>query len=243
MIHFETQTLDLAAEDRVETILVGLRYTGPESTASPRRARDSGGWPGRSIFQGGDPGRIQLGVVPDTIDQETVEGGSLAGLESLADFDVVYDPAELASAILEENYLPPSAFGGERQAPNYDVREAVFETLGLDEALGTAPEAEDKLREALAEVAGMDLSEDEAAPDAERERTYAEEYSRGHLYRACNALGMEVNWNEASKRSLAENLATRSPPVAEEALEATEDGEADLTDEYGDDDSDEDADE
>jgi len=143
MIHYETQTLDLADEDRVQTAVVGLRYTGVNSTASPQRPRDYGGWPGRSSFQGGsiaetddegairerEPGNLQIGIVPDTIDGETVDGGSLSGLENLSDFEVIYDPEAIATAILEDNYLPPDAFGGERTSPNYDVRERLFDHL------------------------------------------------------------------------------------------------------------------
>jgi len=125
---------------------------GDTSTAPPSRPRRQGGWPGRASFQAGpvtevsddgtvterDPGPIQIGIVPDRIDTDYVEGGTLPGLENLSDFEVVYDPARLAEAILNGNYLPSNVFGGERTAPDYDVRERVFAALDLPDSLGTA---------------------------------------------------------------------------------------------------------
>jgi len=237
MLHAEQQTLDLEGEDRTETIVVGLRYTGTDAVESPQRPRQSGGWPGRAAFQGGtvsktdddgrvrerDPGPIQIGIVPDTIDNESVEGGTLPGLENLPDFEVIYDPAELAAAILEANYLPPSAFGGNETPPDYAIRERVFEALDIDDALGTAPAAEQQIREALAETAGVDLEEEEPA-DVSRETEYKEQYSRSDLYAACQALELDVEWRSAGKTEMAEMLAQESPGDVREAFDA-DDGE------------------
>jgi hypothetical protein len=231
MIHAEQQTLDLEQDDRVETIVVGLRYTGNRSTVAPRRPRDAGGWPGRGTFQAGpvtevnDEGRIveredgpiQIGVIPDWIDGDTVEGGTLPGLEQLSDFEVIYDPAELCAAILEENYLPPSVFGGPQTAPDYAVREAVFDALDLPDKLGTAPGGEKAIREALAERAGMDV-ELEEPPDVSRETEYTNEYTRSDLYNACDALGVDVEWSDARKTEMAKDLATYPPGDVRDAL-------------------------
>lgn len=229
MIHAETQTLDLADEDRVETIVAGLRYTGPNSTAPPRRPRDSGGWPGRASFQGGedgDPGPLQIGVIPDTIDEEYVDGGTLPGLENLPDFEVVYDKSELAKAILRENYLPPTVFGGPRTAPDYAVREHVFDALGLDSALGTADGNEEGIREALADVAGEDPKDDPTTADNARAMEYADNHSRSDLYDACQRLGVDVEWANAKKTEMAEDLATFDPGEVRAAF----DGEIDTSD-------------
>jgi len=240
MIHAEQQTLDLEQDDRVETIVVGLRYTGRSSTQPPQRPRDAGGWPGRASFQGGDvkevnddgrvtkrtPGPIQIGVIPDWIDGDTVEGGTLPGLENLTDFEVVYDPAKLAAAILNENYLPPIVFGGPESSPDYVVREAVFDALDLSDALGTAPGGEKALREALADVADIDIA-DEEPPDVSREQEYASEYTRSDLYNACQALGVDVAWADARKTDMAETLATHSPGDVRAALNGEYDGDGD----------------
>jgi hypothetical protein len=231
MIHAERQTLDLEEEDRVETIVAGLRYTGPEPTASPQRPRDQGGWPGRSAFQGGsptevndegrvverEPGPIQIGVIPDTVDEETVEGGTLPGLENLPDFEVIYDRSTLAEAILGANYLPPTVFGGPETAPDYTVRSYVFEALDIPDRLGTAPGAEDALREALAETAEMDLEEEEP-PDQSRAEEYKADHTRSDLYNAATALGHNVDWSDARKSDLAEWLAQQPAGDVRDAL-------------------------
>lgn len=230
MIHAEDLTLDLEDDDRVETIVAGLRYTGQHSTQPPQRPRDDGGWAGRANFQGGsvtdidddgivrdrDPGRLQIGVIPDTVDSEYVDGGSLPGLENLPDFEVIYDYSELAAAILDENYLPPSVFGGEQTPPDYRVREAVFDALGLDDALGTAPAAEQELREALADVAGEDLTDETV--DTSRASEYAENNSRSELYSACQALDIDVEWSDARKTEMAEDLAGHDPGDVRDAF-------------------------
>lgn len=231
MIHAEDQTIDLEQEDRVETIVAGLRYTGTDSSVSADRPRNQGGWPGRAAFQGGAvteraddgtireraPGPIQIGVIPDTIDEDYVDGGTLPGLENLPDFDVVYDPAKLAEAILTTNYLPPTVFGGPETAPDYAARERVFEALDIPDGLGTAPAAEDQLREALAETADIDLEEEEP-PDASRKEEYKREYSRSTLYNAAEALGHEVDWRSAKKSELADLLAQEPPADVRDAL-------------------------
>lgn len=232
MIHVEDQTIDLEQDDRVETVVAGLRYTGRKSTVAPQRPRDQGGWPGRSTFQGGDiaetndegtvierePGPIQIGVIPDWIDGDTVEGGTLPGLEALADFEVVYDPAVLAQRLLEANYLPPLVFGGPQTPPDYAARERVFEALDIPDSIGTAPGTEGRIREALAKTAGVDLDEEEP-PDASREQEYIDEYSRSDLYHAAQALGHDVEWSDARKTDLAERLAQEPPGDVRDALD------------------------
>jgi len=235
MIHAERQTLDLEQEERVETIVVGVRYTGPKSVAPVQSLRDSGGWPGRSSFQGGavkerdddgnvterEPGPMQVGVVPDTIDEATVEGGTLPGLENLPDFAVIYDPAEIAAELLESNYLPPVVFGGPTTQPDYAVREPVLDALDVPDRLGTAPQNEKALREALAETAGID-TEVEEPTDPKREREYKSDYSRSDLYSACQALDLDVEWKDARKSDMAALLADESAADVREVLEAND---------------------
>jgi hypothetical protein len=230
MIHAEDLTIELEGEEKVDTVVAGLRYTGDASTQPPRRPRDSGGWPGRASFQGAqgddDAGPIQIGVIPDRIDGDYVEGGTLPGLENLPDFEVVYDPAELAEAILKENYLPPSVFGGPQTAPDYEVRERVFDALGLEQSIGTAEttDAEQRIREALAEVAGKELTDDDAPLDKSRANEYADEHTRSELYNACDALGLDVAWKDAKKVEMSEMLADESPGDVRAALAGEYDG-------------------
>lgn len=223
MIHAEDQTIELEGEEKVDTVVAGLRYTGSSSTQPPKRPRDAGGWPGRATFQGSDSdegGPLQIGVIPDRIDGDYVEGGTLPGLENLPDFEVVYDRAELADALLGENYLPPSVFGGPETAPDYEIRERVFDALELDQSIGTAEttDAEQRIREALAEVAGKDLTDDDAPLDKSRANEYADEHTRSELYNACDALGLDVEWSNAKKVGMSEMLAEESPADVRAAL-------------------------
>lgn len=242
MIHSENLTLELAEDELVETIVVGLRYTGNKSSESPQRPRDQGGWPGKAMFQAGDvtevndegrvverePGPIQVGVVPDTIDDEYVEGGTLAGLENLSDFEVIYDPSVIAREFLEGNYLPPRVFGGPDSTPAFEVREPILEFLGIEDMGWTVPNAEEEVREELAKVAGEEV-DDSAPPDRSRRDEYLNDLSKSDLYQAAGELGFEVGWTESSKTELAELLADVPPADVDDALEGEYDG-----DPYGD---------
>lgn len=228
MVHYEDQTFDLEAEDRVETILIGLRYTGPKSSVSASTPRENGGWPGKQTFQGGpvtdtnedgkpvarEPGPIQLGINPDWVDSETVDGGSLAGLEALPDFEVIYDPERLATAMLEQNFLPPVVFGtpsdagggGQRISPVHQVRERVFEQLGLND-IGSGPGSHDEYRSQLADLAGIDDSSDEVPADKQRQQTYLDDHSRSDLKEAAERLAPSAADDLSGKHDLAEFLA------------------------------------
>jgi hypothetical protein len=208
MVHHEDYTHELEQDGRVETALIGLRYVGTKSSVSPRQPRQRGGWPGNRTFQGGpiaetdddgrvterEPGPVQIGLNPDWID-DTVDGGTLAGLEALSDFEVIYDEEAIAQAMLDQNYLPPTVFGsppeqtgGQRITPDFDVREAVFEHLGLDEK-GSGPGSQDVYREQLAEIADIDLTGDEESPvDGPRVQGYIDDYTRAELKDAVDEL-------------------------------------------------------
>lgn len=207
MLHSEDYTNRLAQEGRVETALIGLRYTGPKSAVPANQPRQQGGWPGQQAFQGGppvdraedgrvlerEPGPMQIGINPDWLD-DSVEGGSLTGLEALPDFEVIYEPEELAARLLEANFLPPAAFGspadtsGGRVAPDFEIREAVFDHLGLEDR-GSGPGSHERYREQLAELAGIDLDADaEAAVDDQRAQQLVSEHSRRTLKDAADVL-------------------------------------------------------
>lgn len=239
MLHSEDYTNSLEQEGRVETALIGLRYTGPKSAVPANQPRQQGGWPGRQAFQGGaavetdedgrvlerDPGPMQIGINPDWLD-DTVEGGSLTGLEALQDFEVIYDPSDIAARLLEANFLPPAAFGspadtsGDRVAPDYEIREAVFDHLGLEDQ-GAGPGSHEQYREQLAEIAGIDLDADaEAAVDDQRAQELVTQYSRSALKDAVDALraGPDDIALNAKKLEFAEWLAQQDRQDVEAAL-------------------------
>lgn len=237
VFHYDDLTLDLEEEDRATTTVVGVRYAGSRSSISPDDLRRQGGWPGTSPFQAGDrdpetgrrePGPVQIGIVPDTIDSETVSGGTLSGLEAFGEFDVLHDPADIAQALLERNYLPPSAFGAEG-GTTYDprVRRRLFDKLDLDD-VGILPAARENYRQQLADIAG--LAEDEVETetvDKSRAQEYQDDYTRAELKEAAAKLREDSDdiTLSAPKTEYAEWLAERPPAEVREALR--DDGETD----------------
>jgi len=233
-IHTEDLTEQLEEEGKVKTAIVGVRYTGPRSSKDPSKLRRQGGWPGDSPFQGGpvdpdtgerEPGPIQIGINPDWLDDDTVSGGTVAGIEALGDFEVIYDAEALAAAILDRNFLPPKAFGGEGVSYEPPVRRALFDKLGLED-VGTCPAAADDYRAQLAEVAG--LSEDEvetgAMPeDKQRTQQYLEDHTREELKDAVKTVredAEEFTLRGKKKHDFAEYLASQDAAAVNEALKA-----------------------
>ena len=221
-VHSENRTEQLENEGRVTTEVIGLRYTGPEPSVPPRQPREQGGWPGVTPFQGGsdgEPGPIQIGVCPDWLDDKTVSGGNLGGLEALPNWEVIYDRERLAQALLERNYLPPVIFGGEGRSYEPGLREKVFTKLGLDD-VGVCPAAEEDYREQLAEIAGAELSPDDGTEDSGRVATYRQDHSRQVLLGAAEELDLDVD--SVRKQDVAEALAGEDAAAVREALEAAE---------------------
>jgi hypothetical protein len=239
MFHYEDYTLELEQEDRVETALIGVHYTGTKSSVSPNQLRQQAGWPGTQPLQGGspverdaegrvierEPGPIQIALNPDWIG-DGVEGGTLTGVEANPDFEVIYDPARLAEAMLEANYLPTDIFGSppdqepERRAtPEFEVRQAVFDALGLED-VGSGPGSHEEYREQLAEIAGVDLTgEDDSPVDDARAQEYIDEHTRSDLADAVEILHPEVDPDLTGKLELTEWLAKQPAGDVRAALE------------------------
>lgn len=224
-IHYLEENRELEEKGKVELTLVGLRYVGDKSSKSVSQYQRQASWPGNSPLQGGpindkggrDPGPIQFGEVPDWTDDD-VEDRTLVALENDPDVEVIYDPEELARALLERNYLPPDVFD---RGYNLESRERVFEKLDLEDVGSRNVPG---YREQLREIAGIDDSEDNdsAARDDSRVTEYKQDYTRPELMRTANELGKDgVN---IGKTDLAEWLADQDAADVEETLdEVTED--------------------
>lgn len=221
-IHYDDLQRDLETDGRVKSTVVGVRYVGNRSSMSPNQARTQAGWPGDSPFQGGDidpdtgrrtPGPWQIGICPDWLDDETVDGGTVSALENNANFEVTYEPEDLAAALLERNFLPPSAFGGEGVSYEPEVRQALFDALGLED-MGTCPAATNDYRKALAEIAGVDDVGEETLPeDKQRTQRYVDTHTRDELKDAVDALreSPEEISLRGGKTKFAEWLAQQPP--------------------------------
>ena len=209
-VHSERLTEELEEKGRVETEVIGLKYTGEKSSAVPNEPRRRGGWPGRTPFQ---RGRVQIGVNPDWLD-DTVSGGSLNELEILEDWEVIYDPAPLAESLLTRNYLPPIVFGGHEESYSKHIRSAVFEKLGLEDA-GQLPEAEDDYREQLAEIAGVDY--EPTMRDDNLEAEFKEAATRSQALEAADRLEMDVDMTTPKLEAI-EYLTEQEEAEARQAL-------------------------
>jgi uncharacterized protein YciU (UPF0263 family) len=192
----------LADDGLVSLTLVGIRYTGHRSAIPPSQYQQKGAWPGSSPLQGGEildtnedgrvieraPGPIQLGLVPDWTDED-VEDRTVAALETDPTVEVVYDPATLAGALLRRNSLPSEVFSN---GYNARLREAVFDTLGLDDVGASNDKA---YREQLRRVAGIDKEDDDHAEtvDTSIEGEYRRNYRRAALRDAALALAPTVD--------------------------------------------------
>lgn len=228
MIRYNEVALDFEREGRANLEVIGLRYTGPKSSVSPRRPRQVGGWPGVAPFQGGEileendsgrvmeraPGPLQIGLSPDWIDTSTVKGGTVERLENLTDWEVVYDPADLAQALLDANYLPAEVFGGPDRGFVKPVREALTDTLGIDN-VGRLPEAEEEIKKELAEVAGVEYKT--VATDDGMVSEYGEVTTRAQALEAAETLGMDTTETTPKSEAL-EFLTGEFEADAREAL-------------------------
>jgi len=127
---------------------------------------------------------------------------------------VVYDPAEIAKGLLERNFLPPDAFGSDNSSYDPEVREKLFEKLGLED-VGTCPAASEDYREQLAEIAGVELGEENTVDDS-RVAEYTDEYSRAELMSAASTL--EKDGANVGKTELAEWLAEQDARAVQYAF-------------------------
>lgn len=149
-INYHRKQFEDEQEGKTTLHLIGLENATPHSSIAVKQLYDLDYWPTRGALQGTDDTSnadrfdlVQLGVVPEE---------ALAHLEANSKYRVHYDPEVLAEVLLEANYLPTSAFGGEDGTPPHeDLHELVIDTLGID----WAPTHEEYYRQ-LCEVANED---------------------------------------------------------------------------------------
>lgn len=134
---------ELEAEGRDELTLASVRYTGRRSIYNDEALGRQGNFPSSAALSGGNgdqPGPWKLVLIPSR---------NLGWFETHADLEIAYGRETMAEAILEKNYLPPRVFGANF---NTDLRDRVFDHLGIDQPRRTAAD----YREVLAEIAGVD---------------------------------------------------------------------------------------
>ena len=208
MILVEERHLEAAERGEMDLELIALDYTGPRHSMATESLRTQAYWPGTTPVL---PSVTYVALVPDD---------GLAFLESKGDIRVSYDPADIAQALLQRNYLPPNVFGREFDAR---VQDRVLETLGM-EFRGILNEEGN--REELRKIADVDDvadDEPEEGPDP-RVKELTEEYSRGELKDAAKEL--RENPDDISLKSgkteFADWLAEQDQSAVHDALDDDE---------------------
>jgi len=225
-------TLESAREfeekDHAEVEFVGFRYTGDESTKVDRDLRQRVGYNGPPKFQ---VGRVYLALLPTYLDPNHVENSNIGvhALESRSDFEVIYDAKRLATALLDQNYLPPEAFyeGFDRWK-----RQKVMEKLDLDD-VGRVFEKDDEepYRDQLRTIAGVE-TDDEASVSTQRSDEYTGRFSRSEASEVVKVLRQdsdEIDLRTAGLTDMADYLTRFDPATVETAVDIV-DGDADEDD-------------
>jgi len=206
MIVYSNTQLEAAEEGRADLVACAVTYEGPRASI-PSTQLHQGDWPGQNPLV---RGVTYVALVPDS---------GLGYLETRSGIGVSYDPADIAAAILGQNYLPTAVFGAGFDAR---VQERVLDALGIEFA-GTHNEAGN--REALrALVDGESDAAESTEPDS-AEQTYVEmlvdEHTRGELKDAAQALREDTSEIslKATKTELAEWLADQDRSAVADELE------------------------
>lgn len=161
-------------KEHAEVEFVGFRYTGDQSARADLDVRERAGYNGPHKFQ---QGQVYLALLPTYLDPDHVENSGMGvhALEARNDFEVIYDRATLAEALLERNYLPTDVFyeGFDRWK-----RQKVMDKLGLDDH-GRVFEKDDETpyREELREIAGLERDDGESVSQ-QRTDEYVSRFSR-----------------------------------------------------------------
>lgn len=218
MIHTHDQNHDLEEKGFTELQLVGIRYTGDNSTVIRRDLADRGGWQGPVKFQNG---QTQVGLVPDWSDSDEVADANrrVTAIENMGDFEVIYDPEELASVLLDKNYLPTNVF---RSGYDNYVRDSLFERLGLnEEGRVDNRDDEEKYREQLRDVAGVESQEEEYIEET-RVEEYDERFTRDQLSALVKSLREdtdEFDLRGAGRTDMLEFLASYDKETVENTVQ------------------------
>lgn len=159
-------------EGHIDHVLVAVKYTGPDRFYSNNSTATQGRWPTRGNF-------LQDIWYVAFVPEDTPEGASgegVAWFDRHEHFEVAYEPADIARAIVEYNggeLVPGGPIGEGDTVPGFDGR--VREALGLEEQVQAGKTYEEQLRE-LADIDDADAVEE---PDPVDE--FVGSYTRAEL--------------------------------------------------------------
>lgn len=201
MFIYSEKQLEQAEEHDLDEEFVLIGITVKETVNSGGEERRVGAIPTRSFNSGmnfpNPSGTLSGGtkyvvLMPDS---------GLGGLESDNRLEIHYAPGEIAKCMLSGNYLAPAVFS---RSGNMDVREMVFEQLGLTDH-GIQSDNQE-YRQQLREIAGMG----DVDVEAEETQTRAQELRSEHKYSELQTMAKEAGIDDArqSKEALSEYIAS-----------------------------------
>lgn len=187
-----------------ELVLVAVEYVGDHQNYTDNAVRTQGFWPS---YGGFTRGVTEVAFVPDR---------GLGYYENRPDFEVSYDRADIAAALLGKNYLAPEVF--QTGAGGGEARRRVLDKLGIERLETTT----DGIREQLADVAGVEEAGEESAQSLADQLADGDDgYTRSELKNAVEALrsGPDEVSLQQGKTDFAEYLASQ---VGDDGLSQTE---------------------
>lgn len=209
---------DFEEKAHAEVEFVGFRYIGERSMLTDHDVRQRVGYNGPAKFQ---QGRVYLALLPTYLDDEHIENANMGvhAIEARSDFEVIYDRATLAEALLGRNYLPPDIFyeGFDRYK-----REKVMAKLDLSDH-GRIFEKDDETpyREELREIAGIER-DSEASVSQQRTDGYIDRFSRSEAQAVVGVLQGDtdvVDVEAAGLTDMASYLTRYDPSAVEDAAD------------------------
>ena len=206
-VHANDEFLNLEGEADVTHTLVAIRYTGGGSYTDPS-VNNQGRYPVRQSFASGT---WYFSLIPEST-PESDPGTGVAWFERSDDFEVEYDPAEIARLMLGKNYLPTNVFG---DSPEPRVQQRVLDALGLEDEV----KAGQTYEEQLAELAGAD---GDVTVEESREDTLVANYDRGTLKQAVKTVredSDEFSLRGKSMEEMAGYLAEQDDDEVDAALQ------------------------
>lgn len=194
----------------IDHVLTAVKYVGPSRFYSNNSASTQGRWPTRGNFL---HGIWYVAMVPESV-PEGVSGEGVAWFERNDAFEVEFEPAAIARALIEDNageLAPGGPIGDGDSLPGFEER--VREALGLVDEIEAGTTYDEQLRE----LAGLTDAPDEAE-EATGAEYLVEEYGRDELKAAVKAVRESTDEFSLRGKSMRD--------MADYLVESTDDAEA-----------------
>lgn len=191
-----------------EQVLVAARYVGRSRMYSGSAPVNQGRWPTRQSWLAD---QWYVAFVPETV-PDNDPGAGVAWFERADDFEVEYDPEQIAAILLDRNYVtldPAGPIGDGESVPGFD--QALRDALGLEDPIDAGQRYDEQLRD----LAGIDET---GEPEADPAEALVQDYGRSELKAAVKAVRADTDEFSLRGKSMAD--------MADYLVEAADDPEA-----------------